>query len=121
MKNKLIIFYKMSQSEFTKLQKQFKKNPTVNPETGRKIDKNGITYHHLVKKYGSPIKRRSPQRSPRPLKSPRSALQKTTKDPFEVLSEESILRVLQKLNEDNRQLWCSNSQRVKTVCQKYNL
>src|SRR6516164_2889987 len=106
----------MSQSEYKKLQRQFKTNPSVNPETGRKIDKNGVTYKQLVYKYGSPTKRsprvtKSPRvaRSPLAARSPRvtrSPHRQNKGDPFEVLSEESILRVLQKLNTDHRRVWC---------------
>jgi hypothetical protein len=108
----------MSQNEFNKLKNQFRKNPTINPETGRSITKNGDTYKSLVKKYGSPNRqKRSQQRRVKsPLKSPR-----LKKDAFDVLSEEAILRVLQKLNPDHRRVWCSSSSKVKAVCEKYNV
>jgi hypothetical protein len=110
-------------SEFNKFKKQFRQTPTVNPETGRKITKNSNTYNELVKKYGEPIKKKSPRgikKTPRkvrsPVKSPR-----VKSDPFDVLSDESILRVLQKLSQENRQVWCASSPRVKNVCTKNNL
>lgn len=98
--------------------KKFRENPSVNPETGRSIVVGGDTYNKLVDKYGSrksPVRkspvRKSPARSPR--KSPMR--QSTMKDPFEVLSEESILKVLNKLNENHRLAWVNSSPKVRRV------
>lgn len=108
----------MSTYQFNKLKKQFRQNPTVNPETGRTISKNGSIYNHLVKKYGQPIQQ-SPKKS-QSVKSPRQSPRRRT-DPFAVLSDESILRVLQKLSPENRKIWCDNSPRVNAICKQNNL
>lgn len=107
--------------------REFRAHPNVNPETGRTIKVNGDTYNQLVEKYGRPTKRsptkRSPKKSPTkrsPKKSPtkksptkRSPISR--KDPFAVLSDESILNVLHKLNEDYRMKWVSSSPTVRRV------
>lgn len=104
--------------------KKFRENPSVNPETGRSIVVGGETYNKLVDKYGSsrksPVRkspvRKSPARSPR--KSPmRVSVRESVmmKDPFEVLSEESILKVLNKLNENHRLAWVNSSPKVRRV------
>jgi hypothetical protein len=109
----------MSTTEFNKLKRQFRKNPTINPETGRTISENGNTYKNLVEKYGLPTNHRSPKRT-KTAKSPKRSSQRKN-DPFVVLSDESILRVLQKLSPENRQIWCQNSAHVNSVCTKNNL
>ena len=91
--------------------RQFKANPTVNPETGRSIKKNSETYKHLTEKYGnpSPKRRKSPvKKSPR--KSPRKSM-----DPFEVLPEESIRRVLGKLSVEHQLAWANSSPKVMRI------
>lgn len=109
----------------TSYKREFKAHPNVNPETGRTIKVNGDTYNQLVEKYGRPTKRspikRSPKKSPTkrspkksPVKRTRSPL-KSRKDPFAVLSDESILNVLHKLNEDHRMKWVSSSPTVRRV------
>lgn len=122
--------------------RQFRANPTVNPETGRSITVNGDTYNKLVEKYGKPTKsypRKSPSKRLSPRKSPRSSpvrqrnspmrnemvmrspsrsvyvRQTQMKDPFEVLSEDSILKVLYKLPEHQRLEWIAASPKVKHV------
>lgn len=129
-------------STYETYKRKFRTNPTINPETNRTIEKNGPTYNMLVKKYGEPIKYRSPSKgrvenikanrkaasprrspvrknvptSPKKIQSP-----KKMNDPFEVLSEESILRVLYKLDNENQRIWCESSPKVRAVCQKNNL
>jgi hypothetical protein len=39
---------------FVNYQRQFHSNPSVNPETNRKIKRSGKTYKRLVTVYGSP-------------------------------------------------------------------
>lgn len=126
----------------TAYKRQFRANPTVNPETGRSITVNGDTYNKLVEKYGkptrssprkSPSKRMSPRKSPSrmsPRKSPMKRMnyesierpqrmsyvrQSQMKDPFEVLPEDSILKVLYKLPEHQRLEWIAASPKVKHV------
>ncbi len=115
----------MSTAEY---KRQFRANQSINPETGRSITIGGEKYKELVKKYG---KNKSPRRSPlktrktptkksplrrSPLKTQRSPIRRTNLyDPFEVLSDESIMRVLSKLSDKNRLLWINSSPKVKAV------
>ncbi len=101
--------------------KKFRENPSVNPETGRSITVGGDTYNKLVDKYGStksPV-RKSPARKSPVKKSParlsRKSPMRQMKDPFEVLPEESILKVLHKLNENHRLAWINSSPKVRRV------
>jgi hypothetical protein len=113
--------------------REFRAHPNVNPETGRTIKVNGDTYNQLVEKYGRPTKRSPTKRSPTkrsptkrsptkrsptkrsPKKSPTKRSPISRKDPFAVLSDESILNVLHKLNEDHRMKWVSSSPTVRRV------
>ena len=124
---------------FAEYKRQFNANPTVNPETGRTITVGGDKYNQLSRKYGrkSPRARRSPagaarrspvrrsptrrtptkvQRSPRTVASPN----RLRKDPFEVLSDEAIEKVLYKLSEENRLLWANASPKVRAVYNNLN-
>jgi len=117
--------------------KNFRANPSVNPETGRSIKVGGETYNQLLKKYGKASPKKSPKKSPTKRMSPRKSVTMTKmspgrmsqirmsptrinsirveNDPFEVLSEESILNVLRKLNESHRLVWIASSPKVKRV------
>jgi hypothetical protein len=99
--------------------RNFKSNPSVNPETGRSIKVGGDTYNKLVDKYGKPSPKKSPRKTQKsPKKSPqRSPRMSMMKDPFEVLPEESILKVLNKLNEYQRMEWANASQKVRRIYQ----
>lgn len=108
---------------FASNKRQFKSNPSINPETGRSIIIGGEKYKELQKKYSSPKRatrspktkspktRSSPQRSRKsPNRSPRML-----KDPFEVLSDESIVKVLHKLSDENRLAWANASPKVRAI------
>lgn len=109
----------MSAAEY---KRQFRANQSINPETGRSITIGGDKYNELVKKYGkakspkkspvrkSPAKRRSPLNRKSPVRMSRSKA-----DLFDVLSDESIARVLHKLSEENRLLWANSSPKVRAV------
>ena len=125
---------------FAAYKRQFKADQSVNPETGRSITMGGEKYKELAKKYGvkSPAKaanatakaanatakaatkaKRSPaKRSPR---SPVRNVRSTLKDPFEVLSDESIMKVLHKLSDENRLLWANASPKVRAVYSRMNM
>ncbi len=102
---------------FAEYKRQFKTNPSVNPETGRKITIGGDKYNKLKNKYfpekSSPKRTTLVKRSPR--KSPRKSPRLTRKDPFEVLPEESIVRVLHNLSEENRLIWANSSAKVRDI------
>lgn len=129
--------------------RQFKADPTINPETGRTITVGGAKYNELVKKYGKTQKKRSQKtlrasRSPKTMarsspgrRSPgrRSPLRtaalegarrtrspmRLAKDPFEVLSDESIMKVLPKLSPENQLLWANASPKVNAIYQRMTL
>jgi hypothetical protein len=112
-------------STYETYKRKFRTNPTINPETNRTIEKNGPTYNMLVKKYGEPIKYRSPSKgrvenikANRKAASPRRS---PVRKNVPTSPEESILRVLYKLDNENQRIWCESSPKVRAVCQKNNL
>ncbi len=116
---------------FASYKREFQSNPSVNPETGRSITIGGDKYNALFKKYGKGAKRspvrKSPPRgrqvkmapSPKSQRSPRSP--RLEKDPFEVLSDQSIMNVLTKLTEENRIAWARASPKVRAIYQRMNI
>ena len=127
---------------FAAYKRQFKADQSVNPETGRSITIGGEKYKELAKKYGvkspakakraSPAKQAPAPRSPRAAqsvakavatrgRSPVRNIRSTLKDPFEVLSDESIMKVLHKLSDENRLLWANASPKVRSIYNKMNM
>ena len=67
----------------------------------------------------SPL-RQSPARFPAGAAGSRSPM-RLAKDPFEVLSDESIMKVLPKLSAENRLLWANASPKVNAIYQRMTL
>ena len=81
-------------ASYTSLQRSFRSNPKINPETGRTIKKGSKTYDELVTRYGEPIKHRKSPAGAARSRSPPATRRSPTKTVTTVKTTRSPGRVI---------------------------